>query len=42
MPSSKQRVARYDKVHLFDVDVPGANERYVESSAIEHRRLKCR
>jgi deaminated glutathione amidase len=30
-----ERVARYDKVHLFDVDVPGANERYVESSTIE-------
>jgi nitrilase len=29
-----ERVARYDKVHLFDVDVPGANERYVESSTI--------
>ncbi len=30
-----ERVARYDKIHLFDVDVPGANERYVESATIE-------
>lgn len=30
-----ERVARYDKIHLFDVDVPGANERYNESSTIE-------
>jgi len=29
------RVARYDKIHLFDVSVPGAEERYEESSAIE-------
>ncbi len=29
------RVARYDKIHLFDVDVPGAGgERYRESSSI--------
>lgn len=30
-----ERVARYDKIHLFDVNVPGANERYTESSTIE-------
>jgi predicted amidohydrolase len=30
-----ERVARYDKIHLFDVDVPGADERYRESSVIE-------
>jgi nitrilase len=30
-----QRVARYDKIHLFDVRVPGADERYEESAAIE-------
>jgi deaminated glutathione amidase len=29
------RVARYDKIHLFDVSVPGADERYEESAAIE-------
>ena len=27
-----QRVARYDKIHLFDVDLPGAQERYRESA----------
>jgi len=30
-----KQVARYDKIHLFDVDVPGADERYRESSVIE-------
>jgi len=30
-----ERVARYDKIHLFDVDVPGADEQYTESSTIE-------
>jgi nitrilase len=30
-----EQVARYDKIHLFDVSVPGANERYLESSTIE-------
>lgn len=30
-----QRVARYDKVHLFDVDVPETNEAYRESNSIE-------
>jgi nitrilase len=29
------RVARYDKMHLFDVDLPGADERYEESATIE-------
>jgi len=30
-----QRAARYDKIHLFDVDVPGAaGERYRESNSI--------
>ena len=29
------RVARYDKIHLFDVDVPGTSERYRESDTIE-------
>jgi len=30
-----RRVARYDKVHLFDVDVPESNEAYRESNSIE-------
>jgi len=29
------RVARYDKIHLFDVEIPGTKERYTESSTIE-------
>jgi len=29
------RVARYDKIHLFDVHLPGADERYEESATIE-------
>lgn len=28
-----RRVARYDKIHLFDVDVPDSGERYKESAA---------
>lgn len=30
-----QRVARYDKIHLFDVCLPGGKERYEESATIE-------
>jgi deaminated glutathione amidase len=30
-----ERVARYDKIHLFDVSLPGADERYHESATIE-------
>ncbi|MBE9541230.1 MAG: carbon-nitrogen hydrolase family protein [Proteobacteria bacterium] len=30
-----EQVARYDKIHLFDVDVPDSVERYVESETIE-------
>jgi len=30
-----ERVARYDKIHLFDVKVPGGDERYIESFTIE-------
>lgn len=30
-----EQVARYDKMHLFDVDVPESSERYVESETIE-------
>src|SRR5208337_2630275 len=29
-----KRVARYDKIHLFDVTIPGRNEQYRESSHI--------
>lgn len=29
------RAGRYDKIHLFDVDVPGTGEQYRESSTIE-------
>lgn len=31
-----ERVARYDKVHLFDVSVPNTDEEYRESDTIEH------
>ncbi len=30
-----KRQARYDKVHLFDVNVPGSSESYTESETIE-------
>jgi deaminated glutathione amidase len=30
-----RRVARYDKIHLFDVEVPGRDERYQESSSVQ-------
>ena len=30
-----RRVARYDKIHLFDVCLPGGDERYEESATIE-------
>jgi predicted amidohydrolase len=33
--ASGERVARYDKIHLFDVDLPGTEERYRESDIIE-------
>jgi len=29
-----RRVARYDKIHLFDVEIPGKDERYQESSSV--------
>jgi deaminated glutathione amidase len=29
-----ERVARYDKIHLFDVNIPGGNERYLESTHV--------
>jgi deaminated glutathione amidase len=32
--SDGQRVARYDKIHLFDVDVPGRSESYRESAHV--------
>lgn len=28
-------VARYDKIHLFDVNLPGSDEQYIESETIE-------
>jgi nitrilase len=32
--SDGQRVARYDKIHLFDVDIPGRAESYRESAHV--------
>jgi nitrilase len=32
--SAGRQVARYDKIHLFDVAIPGKDERYQESSSI--------
>jgi len=32
--SDGNRVARYDKIHLFDVDIPGRAERYRESAHV--------
>jgi predicted amidohydrolase len=29
-----RRVARYDKIHLFDVTIPGRNEQYLESTHV--------
>ena len=29
-----KRVARYDKIHLFDVTIPGRNEQYLESAHV--------
>jgi nitrilase len=29
-----KRVARYDKIHLFDVSIPGRNEQYLESTHV--------
>ncbi len=34
-----QQVARYDKIHLFDVTVPGSSESYQESDTIEKGAL---
>lgn len=36
-----QRVARYDKVHLFDVSVPDSGEEYRESDSIEAGSDSC-
>ncbi len=33
--SKGQRAGRYDKIHLFDVSVPGTEEHYKESATIE-------
>jgi nitrilase len=32
--SDGRRVARYDKIHLFDVTIPGRNEQYRESDTV--------
>jgi predicted amidohydrolase len=32
--SAGKRVARYDKIHLFDVTIPGRNEQYRESTHV--------
>jgi deaminated glutathione amidase len=32
--SNGRRVARYDKIHLFDVTIPGRNEQYLESTHV--------
>ena len=32
--SDGKRVARYDKIHLFDVAIPGRNEQYLESTHV--------
>ena len=34
MDADGKRVARYDKIHLFDVTIPGRNEQYRESSHV--------
>lgn len=36
-----QRVARYDKVHLFDVSVPDSTEEYRESDSVEAGSELC-
>lgn len=36
-----QRVARYDKIHLFDVDLPDGGESYRESDSIEAGDVPC-
>jgi predicted amidohydrolase len=36
--ASGKRVARYDKIHMFDVAIPGRNEQYRESSTVEPGR----
>jgi nitrilase len=33
-----RRVARYDKIHLFDVAIPGRDERYQESASVRPGR----
>ena len=36
-----QNVARYDKIHLFDVNLPGSKESYHESASIKAGRKVC-
>jgi len=38
---SGQRVARYDKIHLFDVNIEESNEQYAESKTIESGDKVC-
>jgi len=35
LDASGRRVARYDKIHLFDVNIPGRDERYQESGTVQ-------
>ena len=35
-----KRVARYDKIHLFDVTIPGRNEQYLESTHVTPGRKR--
>ena len=37
-----KRVARYDKIHLFDVTIPGRNEQYLESTHVTPGRKRGR
>lgn len=37
--ASGRQVARYDKIHLFDVDLPDRNERYRESATMAPGRI---
>jgi len=39
--SAGQRVARYDKIHLFDVDIPARDESYRESAFVAPGAAPC-
>ena len=34
LDATGRTVARYDKIHLFDVSIPGRDERYMESGTV--------